>query len=287
MSEPSGNAPAPASAPASASAADRARAAAGPWAVLAGELDAWAAAGRPATLWWRDDDAGDTGPALGRLLDLRARHGVPVALAVIPARATAALGGRLATEPLTVTVLQHGWSHADTDPDAARQTELSDAWPAAAADHWLRTGWDRLRGLFGARALPVMVPPWNRIDPGIAARLPALGCTAVSGLGARRSDEPGPPRLNVHADLMDWSVHRFRGEAPVLAVLAAHLADRRAGRADPAEPTGLMTHHLNHDEDCWAFLDRLFALTRSHPAATWLDTQAALAAWPAPAAAPP
>jgi len=247
-----------------------------PWAAFARELDAWAAAGRVATLWWRDDDAGDTAPALDGLLALAGRHGVPVGLAVIPARATEALGGRLATEPLTVAVLQHGWIHADTDADASRQIELSDAWAAAEADRRLRRGWERLRGLFGARALPVMVPPWNRIDPGIAARLPALGYAAVSGLGARRPDDPGPPRLNVHADIMDWSVRGFRGEAPVLDALIAHLRDRRAGRADPAEPTGLMTHHLDADAACWAFLDRLFAQTCAHPGAAWADTAAAL-----------
>jgi len=255
-----------------------------PWAALAHELDAWAAAGRVASLWWRDDDAGDTAPALDRLLALARRHGVPVGLAAIPARATEALGGRLATEPRTVAVLQHGWVHADTDAGAARQIELSDAWAAAAADRRLRGGWERLRGLFGARALPVMVPPWNRIDPGIATRLPALGYIAVSCLGARRPDDPGPPRLNVHADIMDWSVRGFRGDAAVLEALVAHLRDRRAGGADPAEPTGLMTHHLDADAACWAFLDRLFTETCAHPGAAWTDTAAALGVAPAASA---
>ena len=30
-----------------------------PWAALNAELDCWAAAGRCATFWWRDDDAGE------------------------------------------------------------------------------------------------------------------------------------------------------------------------------------------------------------------------------------
>ena len=34
------------------------------WGDLARELDAWAADGRRATLWWRDDDAAHAGPEL-------------------------------------------------------------------------------------------------------------------------------------------------------------------------------------------------------------------------------
>ena len=51
------------------------------------ELDAWAAAGRVAEAWWRDDDATAPTPALARLLEARRAAGAPVALAVIPARA--------------------------------------------------------------------------------------------------------------------------------------------------------------------------------------------------------
>src|SRR4029450_2060394 len=63
------------------------------WPDLDAELDAWAKAGRRAPLWWRDDDAARTTPALERLLALHARHGVPLALAVIPGRAEPSLGG--------------------------------------------------------------------------------------------------------------------------------------------------------------------------------------------------
>ena len=42
------------------------------WADLDAELDRWKAAGRAATLWWRDDDATRPTPALDRLLALQA-----------------------------------------------------------------------------------------------------------------------------------------------------------------------------------------------------------------------
>ena len=68
------------------------------WPGLSAELDAWAAAGRTATFWWRDDDATAPTPELGRLLRLAGAHGAPLALAVIPAEAGPALAEALAAE---------------------------------------------------------------------------------------------------------------------------------------------------------------------------------------------
>src|ERR1700730_6310336 len=84
------------------------------WRDLVAELDCWHAAGRLATLWWRDDDAVMASAALDRLLTVA--DGVPVTLAVIPAavdpelaawRELAARRGR------HVTIIQHGWRHLD------------------------------------------------------------------------------------------------------------------------------------------------------------------------------
>ncbi len=47
---------------------------------------------------------------------------------------------------------------------------------------------------------------------------------------------------------------------------------------DPDEPTGLLTHHLEHDEPCWAFIDRLLEETRGHPAVRWLSAEEIFAA---------
>ena len=61
---------------------------------LARELDSWAEAGRVARFWWRDDDAIEPTPALSRLLDLGDTHGIEVAVAVVPATASATPAGR-------------------------------------------------------------------------------------------------------------------------------------------------------------------------------------------------
>src|SRR3954465_3355363 len=80
------------------------------WAELEAELDCWGEAGWAAPLWWRDDDAVAATPELAKLL--RIAGGRPVALAVIPALATAGVAAALAGVP-AASVLQHGWCHAN------------------------------------------------------------------------------------------------------------------------------------------------------------------------------
>jgi hypothetical protein len=77
------------------------------WSALDEEIARWRDAGREVELWWRDDDAADVGPALERLLRLQHATSAPLAIAVVPAQATAALAARLAGES-TIDVLQHG-----------------------------------------------------------------------------------------------------------------------------------------------------------------------------------
>ncbi|HZU89888.1 MAG TPA: hypothetical protein VE993_11575, partial [Stellaceae bacterium] len=64
------------------------------WPELCGELDRWGAAGRVATLWWRDDDATAPNDRLDRLLAIAGE--APVTLAVIPALAAPELACWLA-----------------------------------------------------------------------------------------------------------------------------------------------------------------------------------------------
>jgi hypothetical protein len=245
------------------------------WAALRDELDRWAAADRVATFWWRDDDATEPTPALERLLAATASKAIPLALAVIPAGATQALADRLASAP-AVTVLQHGWDHRNRAQPDDKKTELGDDRPVAAVMHDLDRGRDRLRALFADRfCADVIVPPWNRIGPRIAAALAERG-VALSLYGGRPAGASG--RLDSHADVIAWKTGGgFVGETTALSRIVDHLAARRTGAADPREATGLLTHHLVHDAATWAFLDRLAALIAKHPAAAWRDVATALA----------
>jgi hypothetical protein len=236
------------------------------WADLDAELARWRAAGRVATFWWRDDDAVTETPALRRLLALRAALEVPLALAVIPARADAALA---ACVPEGVAVLQHGFAHRNHAPPPRAKAELGADRPTADVAAELADGWARLGALFGSRPLRVMVPPWNRIAPEIKAELPGLGYQGLSTFKPRGA-KGALVEANTHVDIVDWGGARdFVGEGRAIGDAVAHLMLRRGGGCDGDEPTGLLTHHLAHDEGCWNFVRAFVAHTQASGAARW------------------
>lgn len=246
------------------------------WNTLTAELDRWAEVGRIASFWWRDDDAVTAGPALESLLGMSERHQVPLALAVIPEPVETGLAERLAQSAAPVTVVQHGFAHRNHAPPGEKTAELGDHRDVATVAAELADGRDRLAALFAERFLPAMVPPWNRISAGVEAVLPELGFRGLSTFGPRPA--AGLGYLNTHIDIIDWRGDRgFTGDTVCLDAAIGHLSDRRTGRCDPDEPTGLLTHHLVHDEACWRFIDRFLAETLRHPAAAWVTTAGAIA----------
>lgn len=247
------------------------------WQVLERELNCWAAAGRTAGLWWRDDDAGARTPALDRLLDLAERCGQPLALAVIPSAAEPALAQRLAASSGQVDVLQHGFAHRNHAPAGEKKCELVGPGRRPEVFAELRRGRALLEALFGERARAILVPPWNRIDPEVMAELPALGLIGLSTYKARARAEPRPGlrQVNCHLDIMQWRPERcFLGEEASLALLSDHLRAKRKGSADPDEPTGVLSHHGAHDKAAWCFLEELLDRLARHPAAELLSAEA-------------
>jgi len=242
------------------------------WDDLARELDAWAAAGSRATFWWRDDDAASDQPALRRLLSLDA---APLTLAVIPQ------GAESLNLPAHASVVQHGHSHRNRAATGQKKCEFPAGGDRAVMAAELKEGGALLRRLFAGRFRPVLVPPWNRIDEALLPLLPRFGLHGISTFGPRDDSiaAPGLHRVNTHVDVIDWPGTRgFVGEAAALGQVVRHLAARRTGTADHAEPTGLLTHHLQHDEATWDFVAALLQCTMAHPAALWLDVDAAFGA---------
>jgi hypothetical protein len=234
------------------------------WRAFDEEIARWRAADRIAELWWRDDDAVDATPELDRLLALHRETAVPLALAVVPARATAALAARLGRES-GIDVLQHGYDHANHAPSSDKKTELGPHRPAMLVLGELGTGWLALERMFGARALPVLVPPWNRIAPALVPTLPEIGFTGLSTFGGRRRAEPvrGLRQINAHLDLIDWKGGRdFIGEGAALAILVEALG---TARCSSNEPVGLLSHHLAMDEGGWDFLRSALGRARTTP----------------------
>lgn len=236
------------------------------WAALGAELAAWRAAGRRATLWWRDDDAAAATPALARLLRLEAGSGVPLALAVIAqsAEADAVAAARC--------VILHGCDHRNRAGSGEKKTEYPVSESDDAALARLAGARERLAALAGERFVPVLAPPWNRFRDSLVPRLPQAGLHGLSRYGPRRAARSGAVReVNTHVDLVAWRGDRgFVGEAQALGALAQHLAARRSGALDGEEPTGVLTHHALHGSDAWRFLERLFDESRA-AGAEWLS----------------
>jgi hypothetical protein len=128
----------------------------------------------------------------------------------------------------------------------------------------LGTGWLALERLFGSSVLPVLVPPWNRIAPGLVPALPEIGFRGLSTFDIRphRRLVSGWVQVNTHIDLIDWRARRFAGIEAVLGAFARALVAARTGSD---EPLGLLSHHLAMDEPAWDFLSSFWERVRGTP----------------------
>ncbi|MFN4159402.1 MAG: polysaccharide deacetylase family protein [Gemmobacter sp.] len=214
----------------------------------------------PVAFWLRDDDAVAPSAALDLLLGL----GVPVTVAVIPAPSGAALAARLA-EAAGVSVAVHGWTHANHAGPGEKAQELGAHRPVEEVAGELARGFAHLAALHGERFVPLLVPPWNRIAPGVEAVLPGLGFRALSVFGPSRPFSAWPgllPRVNAHVDLIDW--RGTRGGRSAEDLEAGVITAMAAGG-----PVGILAHHLVHDGAAWGFLAALGEVVTAHPMARW------------------
>ncbi len=223
-------------------------------------------------MWWRDDDADAPVEALLRLTGTGDRHDVTPALAVSPALALPSLAEAVDRD-FRCVVLQHGYAHVNHAPAANKKCELGDDRPVQLVLDQLHEGHQRMLQMFGGSFLPVMVPPWNRISETVLGKLASLGFTGISEYTARPvALDNHLNRCNTHVDIVDWKNQgTFIGLGPALNLVIKHLHDKRAGRADAAEPTGLLTHHRKHDGACWTFIEQLLSFTVRHPAVSWVS----------------
>lgn len=232
-------------------------------AAIVGELDRWHQAGKVAQFWLRDDDAIEPTGALDRLLDVSNTFAVPLTLAVIPAHTGTALAERLQAEPLC-SVAVHGWSHRNHASADEKKQELGRHRPAEDVLGELKRGLDQLAALYGRQFVPMLVPPWNRIDAILLPELVGLGFQALSVYGPEKPT--ALPLINTHVDVMDW--HGTRGGRDPQA-LAIEIVARLRFMFDHGGAMGLLTHHLVHDAAVWDFMNALFAVTAGHPACRW------------------
>ncbi|CUH50097.1 polysaccharide deacetylase family protein [Ruegeria atlantica] len=246
------------------------------WRSLTDELDIWRQQGLALPLWWRDDDAVSTTPQLDRLTAMSDHLGVPVHLAIIPRDAQDLLIEYVTSHPNLIPVV-HGWAHQNHAPPDEKKSEFPLHRPMDDITGDIGSGISRLRTLFADRLCPMFVPPWNRIASEVVQELPAAGYRILSTATPRSSPQaaPGLAQINTHLDPIDWRGSRGLADPDMLIAKTTQLLqDRREGRADNAEPFGILTHHLVHDEDIWAFTHDLLHRLLNGPGFVWSASQA-------------
>ncbi|MGB7244512.1 MAG: polysaccharide deacetylase family protein [Sulfitobacter sp.] len=223
------------------------------WSPLRQELRQWRAENRALPIWWRDDDAISTTPALTALSDMSLQLNVPVHLAIIPSLADDTLAQVVAQQRNLIPMI-HGWAHQNHAKPGQKKAEF-DAARTAARDE-MRNGLDILSAKFQDRLLPIFVPPWNRIDDSFHPDLAAVGYIGISTFTARKTPQPAPGlrQINTHLDPIDWRGTRGLIDADrIIHTLLDILRARRSSAQDATEPLGYLTHHLVHDADIWQF----------------------------------
>lgn len=240
------------------------------------------ACGRAATVFFRADDIGLPGRQLAGLTDLFVRHGVPLALAVVPTWLPlrhADLKSQLASGRALWCLHQHGFRHANHEQGlpagpagpVRKKSEFGPARSAQAKRRDISRGRDILESHFDQRIFPLFTPPWNRCDGETLDILAELGFRAVSrSAGARPTPPPGMRELAVNVDL------HTRKEPTAEAALAALFTELEQGLA--TGHCGIMLHHQRMNRAALEFLDRLLAvlgrtagLRMAHPADLLLD----------------
>lgn len=242
------------------------------WAELQHELQQQPS---PVKLWWRDDDAVEDSAPLQQLLSLTRQHQVAVHLAVIPQCLQPSLDCIQQPEYRSLCfVMQHGIRHQSHALEGQRKVELGGGRAINDIINDLAEGRHLLAQHFSDQYVDILVPPWNRLSDEVQLQLPAIGYTRLSVLGPRPEPETGAiPQLNVHLDIIDWKARHFAGDEVILRRLLSLLQLRRMGQLDEAEPLGLMTHHLDHDDQCWDFIDRFLAFCSTRNTVQWLAGQ--------------
>jgi hypothetical protein len=215
--------------------------------------------------WWRDDDAVAESPALHRLMDLAESVNAPLTLAVIPGNLEGSLPTAIKDRDVTVAV--HGWTHTNHAPDSEKKAEFRAHRPVAEMLKEAAKGKSILDAEFGAQALPLFIPPWNRVAPDLP--LATSGYQGVSVFGQREISRDGNlTRLDAHIDPIEWRGSRS-------AVPAQQIVDQITDLLVVDEPIGLMTHHLVHDDAIWALTEALVQRISSAKGA-WVCARALL-----------
>ena len=204
-------------------------------------------------LFFRADDVGVPGMKFARLMDLFAKYGVPLSLAIVPAWLThdrwQYLNGFERKNPARYSWHQHGWRHVNHEP-AGKKQEFGGARSLSEIEHDLIRGKNRLRELMGEAFFPVFTPPWNRCSVHTVLLLRQLGFVAVSrSYGSQPLSPRGLPDFYVNVDL-----HTRKERA---AAAGWNNLLRELELAIASNYCGIMIHHQIMNHAAFDFLEIL------------------------------
>jgi len=253
------------------------------WEALLNELDCWSEKGMVATFWFRDDDAAAVTPQLLRLRELAVRHGVEIALAVIPGKLESDLVEYLRIEGSPFHEMCHGWKHVDYGPNG-RPGEFGRDRPLSELRADAKLAFNAFEAHFGGAGV-VFVPPYGRIAEELIDALREIGFVGVSTgptnverrmarilshlswlPSVRLRNGRSFPHFDVQIDPFDWARGSSRTASSVSEEIVGHLRLRRIGFVAPHAPIGLLTHHLVHDDATWELCGQLLEALTKHSA---------------------
>ena len=214
----------------------------------------------PVAFFLRDDDAGWEDDKLCRLLDLVTYFHVAIDVAAIPIAISSSLAVELrafltARTPL-VSVHQHGFAHANHEPDGS-SFEFGASRSHDQQRQDLADGREQLQNALGCALPPIFTPPWNRCTRETAECLVELGFQVLS---RDVSAEPfGLSPLHELPVRLDWCGRRGAWAG------AVRWGETIAGTIASGQPVGVMLNHAVMTADDRHMLGDLLDVLADHP----------------------
>ncbi|MGQ9795865.1 polysaccharide deacetylase family protein [Desulfosoma sp.] len=225
-----------------------------------------------ARVFFRADDIGAAGQSFDTLCALFREHGVPLALAVVPAWLSDARMTRLlASAPMHETLWgwhQHGWRHVNWQK-TGKKSEFGDQRPLEKQWRDIWHGHMKLLDIFHDRLLPVFTPPWNRCSAATLEVLVRLGFQAVSTTDPLpKAGKPANQLRNLRI-AVDLHTRKHHDGAADYAALVQELG----AALSKDTPAGIMIHHQRMTSFAFDFLDELLRQLRLSGKAKFLSFQ--------------
>jgi hypothetical protein len=214
---------------------------------------------KPVRLFFRDDDAGWSTDRLLALLDMFAKAEIPIDLAVIPEALDAKLTDELLLRNQQSTNMlglhQHGYTHSNNEQEG-RKCEFGGSRTKAQQLDDIGRGQKILQAQLGKTLDPFFTPPWNRCTQETVECLEELDFKLLSrDITAKQFTSTKVKQIPVH---VDWS--KFIKTSSLLPELGWAIASH----LESSNPTGIMLHHADMDEEQLIPLAELLSVFKNY-----------------------